>query len=88
MAALQPGGIQAAAAAKRQRGADPVAAACHRAAGKSNNEENLGDVARAKELNMYNSRVLSISVGGTHTVVCTVSERYTYLHSKILPNHY
>jgi hypothetical protein len=48
---LQPGGIQAAAAAKRQRGADPVAAACHHhAAGKSNNDKNLGDAARAKEL--------------------------------------
>ena len=50
MAALQPGGIQAAAAAKRQRGVDPVAGACHHAAWKSNNDENLGDAARAKEL--------------------------------------
>ena len=37
-----------------------------------------GTVARARELKMYINKVLSVSAGDTHTVVCTVEGTYIY----------
>ena len=44
-----------------------------------------GTVARARELDMYNSNVLSVSAGTSHTVVCTVKGTY-YNKTQLRPH--
>ena len=62
--ALQPGAIQAA-AAKRQRGADPAAASHHA------QDADLGDAARAKELYERALAIQEAAYGADHVEAAT-----------------